>query len=479
MYIHWVTMDMDDPSLTLVPLNPLPAEHDNEGDSAVRAQREYIRENITNRPNHDLTHDQKAMALFRDLGSDLSINAFVCNFRLADGTPNEDMVEANYLNERIYERLSVTKWNKRCTDLEIPVNCVMSPFLTAANFTKGIADEFHKVAREEIEACLPRNTIAAADFRFIVQGTDKLHLTLLPVFNMANYRHQLILSCDVPPEVMDKYRDARDEDSSTCVILATFGKARLDDILAGIFRGCNGQGIAKGQSEFMYFYLYGTPEQQHIEHLLVSAENVQLTSDQVQLILTEGGQLSNGDLAKGVIVRFEDVREQTVLPALPPNTPAFFRAGTTHDFTIFRDSHGPDVHGPSLTEAYVSASPIASGRMTLGKMVWADSVMFNEDPLADGAQVQADSAKGKTLEERLNATRRKFQAEDATHADGYYKKHDKQAGWRICLGGKIASIGHNPAGGDLVVSSDAPVSVSAGAKFGVLTGVEPLWIWIL
>jgi len=521
MYTHWVTMDMDDPSLILVPLNPIPAERKGEGEAAIQVQRKYIRDNITNRPNYDLIQDQTAMALVRELGSDLSINAFACNFKLADGTPNQDVIEANYLNTRIYERLSVTRIEdniydkplfimstkmeekvygvcvqhmkrrlglKGNQDLDILVNCVMSPFPTATNFTKGMADEFQRIAGEEIKACLFRNTITAADFRFIVQGTDKLYLSLLPMFNMANYRHQLILSCDVPANVMTAYRETREKDPSAFVTLGSAGKIKLEELLSGSFKGVMNKGLPKdnlgevasnfqvtnvkvvrnipinskyldaGYSEFMYFYLYGTPEQQHIEHLLVSAKNVQLTSDQVRLALTNG-KLSAEDLAQGVIVRLEDVREETVLPVLPPNTPAFFKTGTVHDITIFRDSHGPNAHGPGLTKAYISATPIASGRMTLGKMVWADSVMLNDDPSANGARVQTESVEGKTLEEHLAATRRQFEAKDPTHSDGYYKRRDKQAAWRTYLEDKMANIGRDPAGGDLIVSGGTSIKV--------------------
>ncbi|KAG8775340.1 hypothetical protein FRC12_001545 [Ceratobasidium sp. 428] len=537
MYTHLVTMDMDDPSLIIATLNPIPAERDGKGEAAIQAQRKYILENITNRPNYDLTRDQAAMALVRELGSDLSINAFACNFRLPDGTPNQDVVEANYLNTRIYERLSVTRIEdniydkplfimstkmeqkvygvcaqhlkgrlglKGDQDLDILVNCVMSPFPTATNFTKSVADEFQRVAGEEIKACLFRNVITAADFRFIVQGTDKLYLSLLPMFNMGNYRHQLILSCDVPSDVISTYREARKQDPSGLVTLGSAGKIKLQELLSGSFKGTLNKGLPKDKlgeiannfqvtnvkvvrdipidskyldaeyPHFMYFYLYGTPEQQHIEHLLVSAKNVQLTSDQVQLVLDNETKLSVEDLAKGVIVRLEDVREEAVLPVLPPNTPLFFRAGTSHGVTIFRDSHGPNAHGPGLTEAYASATPIASGRMTLGKMVWADSVMLNDDPSADGVQIRAEGVKGRTLEERLAANRRQFEAKDPTHSDGYYKKRDNQAAWRTYLEDKMSNVGKDPAGSDLIVSGGASVKlpgVSANVGGGLKLGL--------
>src|ERR1700691_3895113 len=42
----------------------------------------------------------------RKLGSDTMVNAFACNFKIGD-VVNEDVVEANFLNTRIYQRLSV------------------------------------------------------------------------------------------------------------------------------------------------------------------------------------------------------------------------------------------------------------------------------------------------------------------------------------------------------------------------------------
>ncbi|CCO32125.1 hypothetical protein BN14_06178 [Rhizoctonia solani AG-1 IB] len=113
-------------------------------------------------------------------------------------------------------------------------------------------------------------------------------------------------------------------------------------------------------SDDMYFYLYGTPEQEHIKHILVASKNVQLSSDQVSLDLTEGS-ISAEDLAQGVIVRMDRLRESVVLPVIPPHTPAFFRAGAEQKITVFRDPHAPGRYGPGLTEAYASASAIANG----------------------------------------------------------------------------------------------------------------------
>ncbi|CCO32116.1 L-2,4-diaminobutyrate decarboxylase Short=DABA decarboxylase [Rhizoctonia solani AG-1 IB] len=268
MYTNWVTMDMGDPNLIVIPMNPIPAERNGGSQEEIQKQREYIRDHIVCRPNLELVRDDKAMALVREMGSDLSINAFACNFRLANGEINQDVVESNYLNTRIYERLSVTKiednifdkplfimstsmeqkvYDVCCNnlkrrlgvvgdqDLEILVNCVMSPFPTVSNFTKSVADDFKTIAHEEIERCLFRNTVTEDDFRFILQGTDKPYLTLLPMFNMANYRHQLILSCEIPANVMDIYRAERAKDPSATFFVGTTKDVKLDSILAGSF----------------------------------------------------------------------------------------------------------------------------------------------------------------------------------------------------------------------------------------------------
>ncbi|KAJ1311931.1 hypothetical protein OPQ81_010391 [Rhizoctonia solani] len=471
IYTHWATMDMDDRNLIVVPLKAIPAERQKLGSDAIRKQREYIRDKIVNRPNDELMNDAEAMELLHQMVSDLSINAFACNFRLPNGEANQDVVEANYLNTRIYERLSVTKvedniydkplfiqssqMNQKvygvCADLfksrlgvvgeqdlDILVNCVMSPFPTVTNFTKSVTDAFKRIAHEEIETCVFRNTVTADEYKFIVQGTDKLYLSMVPMFNHANFRHQLILSCDVPEDVMESYREAKKEDRSAVFMLSTASPVELTSILSGSFTGVLQKRLATGieltfgssfevsniqviknkpldskyldlsYSDEMYFYLYGTPSQQHIEHILVASKNVQLTSDQVSLDLSSG-EISEEDLARGVLLRMDRLRESVVLPILPPHTPAFFKAGAQQKVTIFRDPHAPERYGPGLTEAYASASPIATGTIKFGEMVYTDSVHLNSNPLPKGVErPKSRDVSRMTLAERLDAARANF-----------------------------------------------------------------------
>ncbi|CEL57086.1 hypothetical protein RSOLAG1IB_12062 [Rhizoctonia solani AG-1 IB] len=102
-------------------------------------------------------------------------------------------------------------------------------------------------------------------------------------------------------------------------------------------------------SDDMYFYLYGTPEQEHIEHMLVVSRSVQLSSHQVSLELNEGS-ISAEDLAQDVIVRMDRLRESVVLPLIPPHTPGFFNTSAEQKTAVIRDSHAPGEYGPGLTE---------------------------------------------------------------------------------------------------------------------------------
>ena len=176
-------MSLDHPSLLVVPFRALPSEMDpNTSAEKVEEERRFIRD-ILNRTREELANDPKACALMRQMGSDLVVNMFACNFRV-DGVVNQDVSEANYLNARIYDRLSLktlteklentkviimssmfsqkeyglclTKFKERLglngqEDLYVLVNVSMSPFISPSNFEQILAEEFRKVAEDEVE----------------------------------------------------------------------------------------------------------------------------------------------------------------------------------------------------------------------------------------------------------------------------------------------------------------------------------------
>lgn len=188
MYANWATITLDEPQSPLVvtPFNRLPSEVRGESDAEILRERRRIKDEIVNRPNFELEHDKRAMSLLQTLGSDLMINAFACNFRIGSDI-NRDVVEASFLNQRLYRRLSVTKlednleerpiiimgtefsvkrygdtlerFKKRVglegdEDLFALSNTSMSPWPTAGNFLRTIVDEFKRIAEEEIKARL-------------------------------------------------------------------------------------------------------------------------------------------------------------------------------------------------------------------------------------------------------------------------------------------------------------------------------------
>lgn len=89
--------DDDDDELIVRPFNLLPAEKEtllHPDPAKVAAQKQFIRDRIINTENADLLVDKEAMQLLSELGSDLMINAFVCNFKV-NGKVNSDVVSSN------------------------------------------------------------------------------------------------------------------------------------------------------------------------------------------------------------------------------------------------------------------------------------------------------------------------------------------------------------------------------------------------
>jgi hypothetical protein len=107
LYAAVVTMAADDDPFIIVPFQRLPAEKAGQSPAEVKAQLEYIRKEIVPKTNDELIADPKAMALFRELGSDQTIIAYAFNFKTEQGlNKNVDLV--NDLNNTLFELLSLS-----------------------------------------------------------------------------------------------------------------------------------------------------------------------------------------------------------------------------------------------------------------------------------------------------------------------------------------------------------------------------------
>jgi hypothetical protein len=64
-----------------------------------------------------------------------------------------------------------------------------------------------------------------------MQGTDRLFLSSMSVFNIGSYRRQVILAANLPAEVMEAYTKEIEEDPAALFTLTT-EKALLSTILS-------------------------------------------------------------------------------------------------------------------------------------------------------------------------------------------------------------------------------------------------------
>jgi hypothetical protein len=179
-------MTYNEPNLIVKTLIMLPSEQNGLPPSEVDKETQYIIDNIVNKTNSEIVNNKEVMQKISELGGDLIITVFVCNFHV-EGKVNEEVTEANFLNRRLFERFSVTKRQddpytrelivgstsldvdtygvalaklkerlglKGGGDLTVMTLVPMSPFPTAHNMVKSFADTFKSAALEEIEVCL-------------------------------------------------------------------------------------------------------------------------------------------------------------------------------------------------------------------------------------------------------------------------------------------------------------------------------------
>ncbi|PVF93464.1 PLP-dependent transferase [Serendipita vermifera] len=395
MYMHIATMSLDHENLIVVPMTMLQSEKGDD-EAEIRKEKERILRFLT-LSNDELEENKDDLA---ELGSDLVINAFACNFYI-DGVPNKDVVECNYLNRALYNKLSIrtpgddlhkrplilysttfqqktygeclTRFKTRLgldenddEDLVALSNTSMSPFPTSTALMQKIVGAFKDMAEKEVASIVkyryPRWKIYRCIHAFLLQGTDQLYLVHFPVFNVANHRQQIIATAEISELVMAVYRQAFVQNPHEPLVVFTVGGETLEETLErGSFKGAIYQGspfrylyirnlkvvkqrslsrcnMEKQYPVHMPFYLYGTADQQHIDHVLLRAPNIQLSASHVKI--RELG-LSSKDprwvlgLAKGLVAVMKEVHESVIQPLTKGNEPEFFKAGRTFKVRIY------------------------------------------------------------------------------------------------------------------------------------------------
>ncbi|KAJ7617819.1 PLP-dependent transferase [Roridomyces roridus] len=426
---HLATMSDEKTDFVVVPFNAL------EDDS----HKDIIRQGILGKSTDDIINgkDQRSFDVLRTVGSDLNINAFVCNFRV-NGKLNDDVEEANILNRRIAERIigargadgkqtselivggaefgqreygeCLRNFQRRAgletdsrQDLFVLRNIVTSPFRTDV---KNLADEFQAIVQDEVKQAIIRNTVQPQVHEFIIQGSEDLYLSYRPRFHDENGRRQIILQVKMQDSKRQaEYKKARDANTGEVFRFATANKITLDGILTGgTFDGTiSGPGISSQSStkisivnilkdrplhsrfrdtsyptSYTPFYLYGTADNANIEHILTRAPNAQITADGVRLDVQPA--LSAQQLQSGVIARI--LRPEAAMQPFDrnrdvqgKNQDAVFRRDETFQVEIFTDARAVDAKGPRLAEG---GTRIARGTIRMRGMVFVDGERVNE-----------------------------------------------------------------------------------------------------
>lgn len=445
LYCHWATMappEADD-SLIVVPLIRLPSERDG-GD--VAAEKKRIRDEIIGRENQTIVENENSWKLMCELGGDLMINAFACNFKV-DGEVNQDVGEANYLNQWIFAKLSVSSmtdvveerplyltssvFNEKAYgecletfkerlglssstfrargDMRFLVNVTMSPWPTSPEFMSSMADDFKAVAQQGVKRCIKRNRLTPDIHGFVAQGLESLFFVHIPMFNMANHRKQLVIAADLPPDVHAFYKEQRRANPGAFYTVANMEPDRLDNLLKPgattkwrLDKGIPGKDTVPLKRDFaltniravvdqsmaypaldreyphkMPFYLYGSNAEMHLDHVLKTAPNAQISFDQVTASLSPA--LSDQQLNDGVVVVLDDVFERSLQP-FPLESSGSVSLGAPGLSLKPEVTHRASVYKSYDEYKSGKGTPIATGTVSVGDTVFADWGDVNMDP---------------------------------------------------------------------------------------------------
>ncbi|KAK1148911.1 hypothetical protein N8T08_007583 [Aspergillus melleus] len=266
--------------LRVTPFNMLPTEISGASNDDVEEQKKFIRRHILKCSNEQIMKNQCALELFKKLGADVTIHTFACNFEV-DGNVNEDINEANYLNSRIYQHLSLSsiadnpdtsriplfltstqmsqdsygpsldQFKRRLGlkgdgDLYVLINVTMSPWPSAYNFVQQLAEKFKEHAEEAMKAAVRRNVGFPDLHGFIIQGYQGARIcgVHLPMFNMQNHRKQLVISCTLPREVHLMLTEFKGKDENMYFSFGNQEPDILSDLISkGSFKGVVQKGI--------------------------------------------------------------------------------------------------------------------------------------------------------------------------------------------------------------------------------------------
>jgi hypothetical protein len=128
----------------------------------------------------------------------------------------------------------------------------------------------------------------------------------------------------------------------------------------------------------MPFYLYGTPEEMHIDHVLLQAPNAQISAGEVAVELIEGGESAfTAGLKNGLIVVADTLPEHLMQPLTADCLGRFFYPGAKLSVSVYDYQDAVQSRRTSLCDNL--GKPITRATITLGDNTFVDAYMLNLD----------------------------------------------------------------------------------------------------
>ena len=163
----------------------------------------------------------------------------------------------------------------------------------------------------------------------------------------------------------------------TCRISAVL-EGQITNIAVVKYRPLSSRYLDLTYPSNMPFYLYGTAQEMHIDHVLLRVPNAQLSAGEVTVDLLEGDRsVFVAGLKGGLIAVADAIPELLMQPLSASSLKSLFHPGAKLVVSIYRDRNAAQSQGPGLCDQL--GEPIARGIITLGDNTFADAYMINAD----------------------------------------------------------------------------------------------------
>jgi glutamate/tyrosine decarboxylase-like PLP-dependent enzyme len=139
LYSAFITAASEEDPFIVVPFQRLPAEKKGESPEKIKAQYEFIKNEIVPKTNEEIMENPDARALLPELGSDQIIISYAFNFKKPDGSLNTDTSKMNDLNFAIFKALSLAPDHDEVAN--VPMFVTQSQFTVDA-YGKNLVDDY-------------------------------------------------------------------------------------------------------------------------------------------------------------------------------------------------------------------------------------------------------------------------------------------------------------------------------------------------